>query len=155
MTSVIVSTKSRYALRMLVDIAAFQDAGKVKIKDISSRQDISVKYLEQIISVLSKSDIVKGERGPQGGYVLTRPASKITVAEVVTQIEGSISPAPCIKEDGVDCERKDRCTTLDMWMRIWKAVMDIMESTTIQDLLDDANSKGIIRIQDIEPEYII
>ena len=84
MTSVIVSTKSRYALRMLVDIAAFQDAGKVKIKDISSRQDISVKYLEQIISVLSKSDIVKGERGPQGGYVLTRPASKITVAEVVT-----------------------------------------------------------------------
>ena len=155
MTSVIVSTKSRYALRMLVDIAAFQDAGKVKIKDISSRQDISVKYLEQIISVLSKSDIVKGERGPQGGYVLTRPASKITVAEVVTQIEGGASPAPCIKNGFVDCDRKDRCTTLDMWMKIERAVHQIMSETTIQDLLDDANRKGIITISDGMPEYVI
>ena len=149
------STKTRYALRMLVDIAAYQSAGKVKIKDISERQDISQKYLEQIVTILSKCDLVRGERGPQGGYVLTRPASQITVAEVVTQIEGGVSPAPCIKDGFVDCDRKDRCTTLDMWMRIEKAVHQIMSETTIQDLLDDANRKGIITISDGMPEYVI
>lgn len=150
-----VSTKTRYALRMLVDIAAFQESGKVKIKDVSARQDISIKYLEQIVTTLSKADIVKGERGPQGGYVLSRPASEITVAEVVMSIEGTMAPVPCIKDGSVDCQRKDRCTTLDMWLRIEKAVMDIMNETTIQDLLNDANSKGIIRIQDSMPEYVI
>ena len=150
-----VSTRTRYALRMLVDIAAFQDSGKVKIRDISVRQDISVKYLEQIVTLLSKADIVRGERGPQGGYVLTRPASEITVAEVVCEIEGTVAPVPCIKDGQVECERKDRCTTVDMWMRIEKAVMDIMSQTTIQDLLDDANAKGIIRIQDCPADYVI
>ncbi len=150
-----VSTKTRYALRMLVDIAAFQDSGKVKIKDISVRQDISIKYLEQIVAILSKADIVRGERGPQGGYTLTRPASEITVAQVVMEVEGGVAPVPCIKGSNVECDRKDRCTTLDMWLRIEKAITDIMNETTIQDLLDDANSKGIIRIQDSMPEYII
>ena len=150
-----VSTKTRYALRMLVDIAAYQETGKVKIKDISARQDISIKYLEQIVTILSKADIVKGERGPQGGYVLARPASEITVAEVVMNVEGTIAPVPCIKNGVVDCQRKDRCTTLDMWLKIEKAVMEIMNATTILDLLKDANSKGIIEIQDSMPEYII
>ena len=150
-----VSTRTRYALRMLVDIAAYQEAGKVKIKDISARQDISIKYLEQIVTILSKADIVKGERGPQGGYVLSRPASEITVADVVMNVEGTLAPVPCIKNGSVDCQRKDRCTTLDMWLKIEKAVMEIMGATTIQDLLDDANSKGIIEIHDSLPEYII
>ncbi len=149
------STKSRYALRMLVDIAAHQDNGKVKIKDISSRQDISQKYLEQIITTLSKYDLVRGERGPQGGYILTRPASDISVAEVVRLIEGGLSPVPCIKENGVECDNKDNCTTLDMWMRIEEAVTKIMTETSIQDLLDDANRKGIVKIQYTMPEYII
>lgn len=153
--SVNISTRTRYALRMLVDIAAYQEQGKVKIRDISARQDISIKYLEQIVTLLSKADIVRGERGPQGGYLLTRPANTITVAEVVRTMEGGLSPVPCIKEGTVDCPRKDRCTTLDMWIRIEKAVMGIMNETTIQDLLDDANSKGIIRIQDSMPEYVI
>ena len=132
-----------------------QDSGKVKIKDISARQDISIKYLESIVTMLTKADIVKGERGPQGGYVLSRPASEITVAEVVMSIEGTMAPVPCIKDGNIDCQRKDRCTTLDMWLRIEKAVMDIMNETTIQDLLNDANSKGIIKIQDSMPEYVI
>ncbi len=140
---------------MLVDIAVFQESGKVKIKDISARQDISVKYLEQIVTILSKADIVRGERGPQGGYVLARPASEITVSEVVLNTEGTMAPVPCIRDGKVDCQRKDRCTTLDMWLRIEKAVTEIMNGTTIQDLLDDASSKGIIMIQDPMPEYII
>ena len=140
---------------MLVDIAAHEDSGKVKIKNISDRQDISQKYLEQIITILSKADIVRGERGPQGGYVLSRPASEITVAEVVIIIEGSISPVPCIKNGSVNCDRKDRCTTVDMWGRIEQAVKKIMEETSIQDLLDDANRKGIIKIDNGMPEYII
>ncbi len=139
---------------MVVDIAANQDFGKVKIRDISTRQDISQKYLEQIITTLTKHDIVKGERGPQGGYTLTRPASEITVAEVVEKIEG-IAPVPCIKEDGIECDRKDVCTTIDMWQRINDAIYKIMSETTIQDLVDEANAKGIIRIKDPMPEYII
>ncbi len=148
------SNKTRYALRMMVDIAANQERGKVKIKDISARQDISQKYLEQIITILTKNDLVKGERGPQGGYTLTRPASEISVAEIVNVIEG-ISAVPCIKENGVVCERKDVCTTIGMWQRINEAVNKIMSETTIQDLLDEANAKGIIFIGDPMPEYII
>ena len=150
-----ISTKTRYSLRMLVDIAAYQDSGKVKIKDISGRQNISQKYLEQIVSVLTKNNLVKGERGPQGGYVLARPASEITVIEVVQQMEGNSSLVPCITADGVVCDRKDRCTTIDMWKRIDDAIISIMSETTIQDLLDDANAKGIINITDNMPEYII
>lgn len=153
--TVSVSTKTRYALRMLIDIAAYQDSGKVKIKDISSRQGISVKYLEQIVTALSKGGIVKGERGPQGGYTLTRPASDITVAEVVELLDGGVSPVSCIKENGVECDMKDRCSTLDMWIRISKAVMDIMKETTIQNLVDDAVSKRIIRLDSQLPEYYI
>lgn len=139
---------------MMVDIASNQEYGKVKIRDLSARQAISQKYLEQIIATLTKSDIVKGERGPQGGYSLTRPASEITVAEIVELMEG-ISPIPCIKENGIDCDRKDVCTTIDMWMRIREAVYKIMSETTIQDLVDEANAKGIILIKESMPEYII
>ncbi len=140
---------------MLVDIAAFEGRGKVKIKDISSRQDISQKYLEQIVAILTKIHLVKGERGPQGGYTLARPASEITVFEVVSQIEGGSSVVPCITSNGVVCDCKDRCTTIDMWKRIDKAIISIMSETTIQDLLNDAKSKGIVNITDGMPEYII
>lgn len=150
-----VSTKTRYALCMLIDIAAYQDSGNVKIKDISSRQDISVKYLEQIVTALSKAGIVKGERGPQGGYTLTRSASEITVAEVVILLDGGVSPASYVKDGGVEHDVKDRCSTLDMWVRIDKAVMDIMNETTIQDLVDDAVSKGVIKLDCQLPEYYI
>ena len=139
---------------MMVDIAANQKHGKVKIRDMSARQDISQKYLEQIITLLNKNDMVKGERGPQGGYVLTRPASEITVAEVVDVMEG-LAPVPCIKADGVDCERKGVCTTIGMWERIGEAVRKIMSETTIQDLVDEAVAKGIIRIGTSMPEYVI
>lgn len=148
----IVSTKTRYAIRMLADISVYQDSGKVKIKDISSRQDISTKYLEQIVTILSKNGIVKGERGPQGGYRLTRPASDITVAEVVKLMEGDLLPGSDSNGDEKD---KDRWTELGMWADIDRAVTEIMSRTTIQDVLDDAVSRGIMKIYSRMPEYYI
>lgn len=146
----IVSTKTRYAIRMLADISVYQDSGKVKIKDISSRQDISTKYLEQIVTILSKNGIVKGERGPQGGYRLTRPASDITVAEIVKLMEGDLLPGSDSNGD-----EKDRWTELGMWADIDRAVTEIMSRTTIQDVLDDAVSRGIMKIYSRMPEYYI
>lgn len=148
----IVSTKTRYAIRMLADISVYQDSGKVKIKDISSRQDISTKYLEQIVTILSKNGIVKGERGPQGGYRLTRPASDITVAEIVRLIEGDLLPG---SDSNGDEKGRDRWSELGMWADIDRAVTEIMSRTTIQDVLDDAASKGIMRIHSRMPEYYI
>lgn len=148
----IVSTKTRYAIRMLADISVYQDSGKVKIKDISSRQDISTKYLEQIVTILSKNGIVKGERGPQGGYRLTRPASDITVAEIVKLMEGDLLPGSDSNGDEKD---KDRWTELGMWADIDRAVTEIMSRTTIQDVLDDAVSRGIMKIYSRMPEYYI
>lgn len=148
----IVSTKTRYAIRMLADISVYQDSGKVKIKDISSRQDISTKYLEQIVTILSKNGIVKGERGPQGGYRLTRPASDITVAEIVKLMEGDLLPGSDSNGDEKD---RDRWTELGMWADIDRAVTEIMSRTTIQDVLDDAVSRGIMKIYSRMPEYYI
>lgn len=148
----IVSTKTRYAIRMLADISVYQDSGKVKIKDISSRQDISTKYLEQIVTILSKNGIVKGERGPQGGYRLTRPASDITVAEIVRLIEGDLLPG---SDSNGDEKGRDLWSELGMWADIDRAVTEIMSRTTIQDVLDDAVSKGIMKIHSRMPEYYI
>ena len=139
-------------MRMLVDIAIYQDSGKVKIKDVSSRQDMSVKYLEQIVTVLSKNGVVKGERGPQGGYKLTRPASEISVAEIVRLIEGDITPNPQSKDEKGE---RDEWASLEMWKRIDDAVMGIMGETTIQNILDDAASKGLVKVGSLMPEYYI
>ena len=148
------STKTRYALRMLVDLAAHQGQGNVKIKDISQRQEISLKYLEQIITILSKAGYVRGERGPQGGYSLSKDPRDITAADIVMLIEGSVSPSPCIKCGVVDCPRANTCTTVDLWKRVDSALTEILEDTTLQDLLDDARSKNIIDVID-SPEYFI
>ena len=148
------STKTRYALRMLVDLAAHQSQGNVKITAISQRQDISLKYLEQIITILSKAGYVRGERGPLGGYCLSKDPKDITAADIVMLIEGSVSPSPCIKCGVVDCPRSDYCTTVDLWKKVDVAVMDILSKTTLQDLLDDARRKNIIDVID-SPEYFI
>ena len=106
-----ISTKGRYALRLMLDLALNDSERPIRIKEIAARQDISDKYLEQIISVLNKARFVRSIRGPQGGYLLTRRPEEYTVGDILRLTEGSMAPVECVEEEGF-CDRIDQC-------RIW------------------------------------
>lgn len=131
-----VSTKGRYALRMLVDLAEHKNDGYIALKDIAERQKISKKYLEQIVPVLNKTKILKTNRGYQGGYRLAVDPDKCTVGEVLRLTEGSLAPLPCIEGDEVACDRHIDCSTLYIWQGLKKVVSDYLDSITLQDILD-------------------
>ncbi|MGN1235090.1 MAG: RrF2 family transcriptional regulator [Christensenellaceae bacterium] len=128
-----ISTKGRYALRFLVDLAEHQGDGYVTLKEIAERQEISKKYLEQIIPILHKSDLLQASRGFQGGYRLTRPPKDYTVGEILRLTEGSLSPVSCV--DHADCSRCDSCVTYPVWKGLAQAVNGYLDSITLEDLL--------------------
>jgi len=129
-----VSAKARYALRLITDMAAYSSNGKVKIKDVSERQGISVKYLEQVVTALARAGYVKGERGPQGGYVLNIDPSKVTAGDIIRLIDGPSCPAPCMHSDGTVCPHSSNCPTEEIWRRIGDAADEIMDAYTVEDL---------------------
>ncbi len=131
-----ISTKGRYALRMLLDLAEHQNDGYIALKDIAARQNISKKYLEQIVPVLNKSDILNTNRGYQGGYRLAKSPSKYTVGEILRLTEGTLSPVPCLDREPIDCPRSAECITLPVWQGLKKAVCDYLDGITLQDILD-------------------
>lgn len=135
-----ISTKGRYALRTLVDLAQHSGEGLVTLKDIAARQEISQKYLEQIVTQMSKAGFLRGVRGPQGGYRLARNPKDYTMAEVLQTIEGSLAPISCLETEINQCERCASCPTVDMWSGLYKTVTDYLSGITLQDLLDRANS---------------
>ena len=130
-----ISTKGRYALRLMLDLAMNGENNVVRIKDIAERQQISDKYLEQIISVLNKAGYVRSTRGPQGGYLLRKAPEDITVGMVLRLTEGGISPVACLDADEFQCEREARCSTIGLWRRLDKAIRDVVDTTTIADLV--------------------
>ena len=130
-----ISTKGRYALRLMTDLAIHKDDGYISIKTVSQRQNISEKYLEQIISPLSKAGLVKSIRGAQGGYILTRPAAEITAGDILRAAEGTIAPVECC-ESG--CDRSDGCVTFGLYKKIQDAVDSVVDSVTLADMLADA-----------------
>ena len=113
-----ISTKGRYALRLMLDIALNDAKTPVRIKDIAERQQISDKYLEQIVSSLNKAGFVKSLRGPQGGYRLTKKPEEYTVGMILRLIEGSLAPVACLDDDINNCTRADRCPTLILWEKL-------------------------------------
>lgn len=132
-----ISTKGRYALRMLVDLAEYQNDGFIALKDIAKRQDISKKYLEQIVPVLNKSHILQTNRGFQGGYRLAVSPSKVTVGDVLRLTEGSLSPLACIDDDNyIECKRRDDCATLFVWQGLKNTIDEYLDGITLQDILD-------------------
>lgn len=131
-----ISTKGRYALRLMLDLALNNTGEPVRIKEISTRQEISEKYLEQIISVLNKAGYVKSVRGPQGGYRLTREPSQYTVGMILRLTEGSLAPVACLDGEVNTCERQDRCVTLRLWKMIDSAVSGVVDKVTLADLVD-------------------
>ena len=137
-----ISTKGRYALRMLLDLAMYQGDGYVALKDVATRQGISKKYLEQIMPMFNKSDLLRTNRGFQGGYRLARRPDQCTVGEILRLTEGSLSPVACLDSDPVDCERAGECMTLPMWRGLAEVINEYLDSVTLQDLLDNSPVGG-------------
>ena len=131
-----ISTKGRYALRMLIDLAEHRNSDFIALKDIAERQNISKKYLEQIVPILSKSGILKTNRGFQGGYQLAKAPDSCTVGEILRLTEGSLSPVACLEHDPVECERSSECPTLPVWKGLYKVINEYLDGITLQDILD-------------------
>ena len=129
-----ISTKGRYALRLMLDLAMNGENNIVRIKDIAERQQISDKYLEQIISVLNKAGYVRSTRGPQGGYSLRKAPEEYTVGDILRLTEGSLAPVACVEEEG-RCEREVDCVTVEVWKRLNQAISDVVDHITLADLV--------------------
>ena len=132
-----ISTKGRYAMRMMIDLAEHNNGGFVSLKDIAERQGISKKYLEQIVPVLNKSDILQTNRGFQGGYKLARDPDKYNVAEILLLTEGSLSPVACLDGNPNDCERSSECAMLPVWKGLSEVIYNYLSGITLQDILDN------------------
>ena len=131
-----ISTKGRYALRLMLDLAIYDTGEPVSLKDIAKRQEISEKYLEQIISVLNKAGFVRSIRGASGGYVLRRKPKEYTVGDILRLTEGSLSPVACVGEESEECIRSGDCVTVLVWEKLDKAINDVVDNITLQDLVD-------------------
>lgn len=121
---------------MLVDLAEHENCGFVALKDIAGRQNISKKYLEQIIPIFNKSNILKTTRGSQGGYMLSRSPDKYTVGEILRLTEGSLAPVECLSHDPIECERSCDCPTLPVWKGLNRVINEYLDGITLQDILD-------------------
>lgn len=131
-----ISTKGRYALRMMLDLAINNTGETIRIKDIAERQEISDKYLEQIISVLNKAGYVRSLRGPQGGYRLAKDPKEYTVGMILRLTEGSLSPVPCLDDEENLCNRQSECATLMVWERLDAAIKGVVDHITLADLVE-------------------
>ena len=131
-----ISTKGRYALRLMLDLALNDSEKPTRIKEISSRQGISDKYLEQIIAILNKARYVRSIRGPQGGYLLTKKPEEYTVGMILRLTEGSMKPVACLEDDPNQCSRAGECVTLRLWKMLDEAIEGVLDKVTLQDLKD-------------------
>ena len=136
-----ISTKGRYATRLLLDLALHYECGFIPLKAISQRQNISDKYLEQIITQLSRAGFVRSARGAQGGYQLTRPPEKYTVGDILRTTEGSLSPVSCLEANGSPCEMARTCVTMEVWQQIEDAVNNVVDNITLADLVKRYHEK--------------
>ena len=130
-----ISTRGRYALRMMLDMALADSGKPVRVKEIAERQEISEKYMEQIMSILNKAGFVRSVRGPQGGYFLTRKPEEYTVGMILRLTEGSLAPVACVEEENT-CEKIHDCATILVWQKMNEAINDVVDHMTLQDLVD-------------------
>lgn len=131
-----ISTKGRYALRMMLDLAEHQGDGYIALKEIAERQNVSKKYLEQIVPVLNKSNILKTNRGFQGGYRLSKQPKDYTVGDILRLTEGDLAPVACAAQNPVECNRSMTCPTLPVWQGLCKVINEYLDSITLQDIID-------------------
>lgn len=135
-----ISTKGRYALRMMVDLAEHNNGEYIALKDIARRQDISKKYLEQIVPLLNRADILQTSRGFQGGYRLAKAPEQYTVGDILRITEGSLAPVPCLDTQPNACTRHSYCPTLPVWQKLQQVIDTYLDSITLQDILDQQSA---------------
>lgn len=136
-----ISTKGRYALRLMADIAAYSNGEVVALKDISNRQNISVKYLEQVVSLLTKSGLLISVRGNNGGYLLAREAKDYTAGEILKVAEGTLAPIACLQCDPIRCDRVEKCSTIGFWEGYYKVINDYVNGITLEDLANEERKR--------------
>lgn len=135
-----ISTRGRYALRLMADLANNPNDEYIALKEISQRQEISTKYLEQIVSTLCKAGYVKSSRGVAGGYKLAKPAEEYTVGMILRLIEGNLVPVKCMENEPNCCPRYEKCATIGVWERINDAVNGVVDSITLAELVNNPHS---------------
>lgn len=132
-----ISAKGRYALRLMVDLALHDSGGYIALRDVSRRQNISVKYLEQIVGILQKAGFLRSVRGPQGGYRLARRPEEYTAGEILRLMEGSLAPVACLEDDPNLCPRYAVCSTIHFWEGFSRQINDYVDSKTLRDLMEE------------------
>lgn len=137
-----ISTKGRYALRLMLDLAQHNTGEMIRIKDISERQKISEKYLEQIITSLKRAGYVKSLRGAQGGYRLAKEPEEYTVGMILRLTEGNMAPVACLEDEINECTRAENCISLRLWKMLDEAVKGVIDHVTLQDMLEWGTEKG-------------
>lgn len=131
-----ISTKARYALRVMIDLAEHQEDSYIPLKEISCRQEISEKYLEIILKILVKGKLLKGLRGKGGGYMLTRSPEEYIVGEIIELTDGPLAPVACLLPDAENCPRKESCVTLPLWQKYNTLTHDFFYNITLKDLIN-------------------
>ncbi len=131
-----ISTKGRYAIRIMIDIAEHEKSGNVSMKDAAKRQNISLKYLEQIVNALGKAGYLKSRRGSQGGYQLAKAPEAYTAADILRVTEGDLAPVACLEGEKNMCPNRAHCSTINMWEGLYKVVVDYLSGITLADLLE-------------------
>ncbi len=137
-----ISTKGRYALRMLTELASYPPGEFVSLKEIAERQNISKKYLEQIVPMLHQKGILRTNRGYKGGYSLAKKPSEITAGDILRATEGTLAPVSCLEQETNDCPTAGSCSTLFIWDGLFKTMNDYLDGITLQDIADRQNSSG-------------
>ena len=138
----IVSTKGRYALRVMIDLAEHRSEKYVPLKEVAARQEISEKYLENILKVLVQNGFLEGLRGKGGGYRLARTPSEYTIGSILRITEGSMAPVACLDDHPNQCERASSCKTLQMWEGFYKLLNEYFDGITLEDLLEQNSNMG-------------
>ena len=132
-----ISTKGRYALRIMIDLARHDEGSYIRLKDIAERQNITLKYMEQIMPLLTKAGYVRSYLGNNGGYMLARKPEEYTVGDILRTTEGSMAPIACIEDQPNRCPRCEECTTLPFWEGLWKVINEYTDRYTLADLMED------------------
>ena len=138
----LVSTKGRYALRVMTDLAMHEQGRFIPLKEMAERQSISQKYMEAIMTSLSKAHLVEAHHGKGGGYKLVREPKDYKISDILEVTESSLAPVSCLKDDAEPCPKADKCLTLPMWKELYKVTKGYLDSVTLEDLRND-NSKQI------------
>ena len=139
-----ISTKGRYALRVMIDLAQHDNGEFIALKDIADRQQVTVKYLEQIVSALNKAGMLRSMRGNSGGHRLAGPADQYRVGEILRVMEGDLSPVDCVGDPPAACPMQEGCATVEFWRGLGRVVNQYVDSYTLQDLADQDLTERVL-----------